>query len=58
MKIEYPISDEVKRNIREYPEIGKRLNIPADDEKSQLEIVGLLGNTHYDHIRAVKAYLR
>ena len=45
--VTYPISKKVHQVLGDYPEIAKSISIP-DSGRSELEIVRLLNNTHYE----------
>lgn len=46
--LSYPITQNVHDAIQRFPEIGRAINIPYSG-RSRLEIVRVLGNTHYEH---------
>jgi hypothetical protein len=52
----YPISDEVKQGLTRFPKIAAWLQLPASG-KSELEIVRLLDNTHYDHLEKLLGFV-
>ena len=58
MAIRYPITNEVQNVLERFPCIAKgiRGKLPASG-RSKLEIVRLLGNTHYEHIEALLAFI-
>ena len=47
--LSYPITQDVHDARRRFPEIDRAVNIPYSD-RSELEIVRVLGNTHYEHL--------
>ncbi len=47
--LSYPITQDVHDAIQRFPEIGRVINIPCSG-RSELEIVRVLGNTHYEHL--------
>ncbi len=58
MVIRYPITNEVQSALERFPRIAERIQgqLPASG-RSGLEIVRLLGNTHYEHIEALLAFI-
>ena len=50
LSISYPVNERTKQTICQYPLIGKAFHLP-DSGRSKFEIVRLLSNTHYEHIR-------
>ena len=54
MTIRYPISNEVRNALQRFPRIAERIGGELPESgRSELEIVRLLGNTHYGHIDAL-----
>ena len=49
LPISYPVTECAKQAIDRYRAIGRAFRLP-DSERSELEIVRLLSNTHYTHI--------
>ncbi len=47
VRVTYPITAKVHQVLGDYPEIAKSISIP-DSGRSELEIVCLLNNTHYE----------
>ena len=47
--LSYPITQNVHDMIQRFPEIDRAVNIPYSG-RSELEIVRVLGNTHYEHL--------
>ncbi len=58
MVIRYPITSEVQSALQRFPRIAERIGseLPTSD-RSELEIIRLLGNTHYEHIEALLAFI-
>ncbi|MXW63761.1 MAG: hypothetical protein F4Y00_06175 [Bacteroidetes bacterium SB0662_bin_6] len=58
MVIRYPITNEVRNALQRFPRIAEeiRSKLPGSG-RSELEIVRLLGNTHYEHIEALLAFI-
>ena len=48
--LSYPITQNVQDAIQRFPEISRAINIPCSG-RSELEIVRVLGNTRYDHLK-------
>lgn len=46
----YPVNEIAKKAINQFPSISKAFRLPKRD-RSNFEIVRLLSNTHYEHIR-------
>lgn len=55
-RVKYPISDEVKAALGKYPAIASLIQL-SSQEFSELEIVRLLDNQHYAHIRELTALI-
>ena len=57
MVIRYPITSEVQNALQRFPLIAEKIRskLPGSG-RSELEIVRLLGNTHYEHIEALLAF--
>ena len=47
--LSYPITQDIHDARRRFPEIDRAVNIPYSG-RSELEIVRVLGNTHYEHL--------
>lgn len=58
MVIRYPITSEVRNALQRFPRIAERIGkkFPSSG-RSELEMVRLLGNTHYEHIESLLASL-
>ena len=58
MVIRYPITSEVRSALQRFPRIAERIGkkLPSSG-RSELEMVRLLGNTHYEHIEALLAFM-
>ena len=58
MVIRYPITSEVRNTLQRFPRIAERIGkkLPSFG-RSKLEIVRLLGNTHYGPIEALLAFI-
>ena len=56
LRISYPITDEVRQTLDKYPAIKRKFRLP-DSQRSELEIIRLLLNTHYDHIRKLLSFI-
>ena len=58
MVIRYPITNEVRNALQRFPRIAERIGkkLPSSG-RSELEIVRLLGNTHYEHIEDLLAFV-
>jgi hypothetical protein len=54
--VSYPISDEVMQARTRFPNIAARVPLRAG-RRCRREIVRLLGNTHYDHIAQLLAFI-
>ena len=50
LSISYPVNESTRQAIDQYSAIGKAFRLP-DSGRSKFEIVRLLSNTHYEHIR-------
>ena len=53
---DYPITDKVRQAMQRFPVVTEASDIPASG-RSELEIVRLLGNTHYPHIERLLLFL-
>ena len=58
MVIRYPITSEVRNALQRFPRIAERIGkkLPSSG-RSELEMARLLGNTHYEHIEALLAFV-
>lgn len=54
--VSYPIDQSAKNQLCKLPHLSGRFSLP-DSDRSDLEIVRLLGNTHYEHIQDLLEYL-
>jgi len=52
----YPITEEVRAALGLHPNIGLLLNLPPSG-RSELEIVRLLDNTHYEHVEKLLGFI-
>ena len=52
----YPITARVHTALARYPNIGRLLSLP-DSGRSELEIVRLLDNTHYEHVESLLGFI-
>ena len=58
MVIRYPITSEVRNALQRFPRIAEEIRSKLlGSGRSELEIVRLLGNTHYKHIEALLAFV-
>ena len=55
-RLTYPITPESQAALARFPEIGRTVRIP-NAERSDLEIVRLLGNTHYTNVDRLLAFI-
>jgi len=55
-RLSYPVTAEVTTALVRFPEIGKTVTIPPAG-RSDLEIVRLLGNTHYAHLDRLLGFI-
>ncbi len=58
MVIRYPITREVRNALQRFPHIAERIGskLPTSG-RSELEMARLLGNTHYERIEAILAFI-
>jgi hypothetical protein len=54
--VSYPIDENVKSQLRQLPELAKRISL-SEPYRSKLEIVRVLGNAHYERIRKLLEFL-
>ena len=54
--VSYPIDEYVRCQLKQLPALADRISLP-DTDRSSLEVVRLLGNTHYSHIRELLEFL-
>lgn len=58
MAIRYPITSEVQNALERFPRIAEQIRGKLPESgRSNLEIVRLLGNAHYEHIEALLAFI-
>ena len=55
-RLSYPVTAEVTTALARFPEIGRTVTIPPAG-RSDLEIVRMLGNTHYAHLDRLLAFI-
>ena len=55
-RLSYPVTPEVKAALARFPEIAKIVRVSTMD-RSELEIVRLLGNTHYSHLDRLLTFI-
>ncbi len=55
-RFSYPISEDVRHALLNYPRIAGSLNIPIAG-RSHLEIVRVMGNLHYDHCERLAQFI-
>lgn len=54
--LNYPITEVVRDAMQHFPIIARAVTI-LESDRSELEIVRLLGNTHYDHIQKLLKFM-
>jgi hypothetical protein len=55
-RLSYPVTPESRAALARFPQIAKAVQIPATG-RSELEVVRLLGNTHYDHVDRLLSFI-
>lgn len=55
-RIQYPISEEVKTSLGEYPNIASSIVLPSDGY-SELELIRLFDNQHLPHIKELTTFI-
>lgn len=55
-RISYPISENISKALGHYQNIANNLNISSEDN-SELEIIRLLDNLHYDHLKRLVQFI-
>ncbi len=55
-RLSYPVTPEVQAALARFPEIEKAVPVPAAG-RSELEVVRLLGDTHYPHVDHLLAFI-
>lgn len=54
--VSYPIDQDIRGELARFPRLARRISLPSTS-RSDREIIRLLGNTHFEHVRALLEFL-